>query len=115
MAKTRRDKLGINFHIGITASSDTFYPGQERYDTYSGYVPRSFQGSCEEWQKLGVMNYEMESATLFTMCAALGLRAACVAGVLVNRTKQEIPNVDHGEIEKKSVAVVIEAAKLLLN
>ncbi|HAU05186.1 MAG TPA: uridine phosphorylase, partial [Pseudoalteromonas shioyasakiensis] len=108
------DKLGINFHIGITASSDTFYPGQERYDTYSGYVPRSFQGSCEEWQKLGVMNYEMESATLFTMCAALGLRAACVAGVLVNRTKQEIPNVDHGEIEKKSVAVVIEAAKLLL-
>ena len=43
------------------------------------------------------------------------LRAACVAGVLVNRTKQEIPNVDHGEIEKKSVAVVIEAAKLLLN
>ncbi|MBE0353284.1 MULTISPECIES: uridine phosphorylase [Pseudoalteromonas] len=109
------DNLAINYHIGITASSDTFYPGQERYDTYSGYVPRALQGSCEEWQKLGVMNYEMESATLFTMCAALGLRAACVAGVLVNRTKQEIPNVDHGEIEKKSVAVVIEAAKLLLN
>ncbi|WP_404344182.1 uridine phosphorylase [Pseudoalteromonas mariniglutinosa] len=107
--------LGIDFHIGITASSDTFYPGQERYDTYSGYVPKSLQGSCEEWQKLGVMNYEMESATLFTMCAALGLRAACVAGVLVNRTKQEIPNVDHGKIEKQSVAVVLEAASLLLN
>jgi len=108
------NELGIQFHIGITASSDTFYPGQERYDTHSGYVPRAFQGSCEEWQKLGVMNYEMESATLFTMCAALRLRAACVAGVLVNRTKQEIPNVDHGEIERKSVAVVIEAAKQLL-
>lgn len=108
------NELGIQFHIGITASSDTFYPGQERYDTHSGYVPRAFQGSCEEWQKLGVMNYEMESATLFTMCAALGLRAACVAGVLVNRTKQEIPNVNHGEIERKSVAVVIEAAKQLL-
>jgi succinyl-CoA synthetase beta subunit len=37
-----------------------------------------------------------------------------VAGVLVNRTRQEIPNVDHGEIEKKSVAVVLEAAKVLL-
>ena len=108
------NELGIQFHIGITASSDTFYPGQERYDTHSGYVPRAFQGSCEEWQKLGVMNYEMESATLFTMCAALRLRAACVAGGLVNRTKQEIPNVDHGEIERKSVAVVIEAAKQLL-
>ncbi len=109
------NNLNIDFHIGITASSDTFYPGQERYDTYSGYVPKAFQGSCEEWQKLGVMNYEMESATLFTMCAALGLKAACVAGVLVNRTRQEIPNVDHGEIEKKSVAVVLEAAKVLLN
>lgn len=109
------ENLSIPFHIGITASSDTFYPGQERYDTYSGYVPKAFQGSCEEWQQLGVMNYEMESATLFTMCAALGLRAACVAGVLVNRTRQEIPNVDHGEIERKSVAVVLEAAKLLLN
>ncbi|MGO2013167.1 MAG: uridine phosphorylase [Pseudoalteromonas sp.] len=108
------DNLNIDFHIGITASSDTFYPGQERYDTYSGYVPKAFQGSCDEWQKLGVMNYEMESATLFTMCAALGLKAACVAGVLVNRTRQEIPNVDHGEIERKSVAVVLEAAKTLL-
>lgn len=107
--------LDIDFHIGITASSDTFYPGQERYDTYSGYVPKAFQGSCKQWQKLGVMNYEMESATLFTMCAALGLKAACVAGVLVNRTRQEIPNVDHGEIERKSVAVVLEAAKLLLD
>ncbi|ATC97024.1 uridine phosphorylase [Pseudoalteromonas tunicata] len=109
------ESLNIAYHIGITASSDTFYPGQERYDTFSGYVPKNFQGSCEEWQKLGVMNYEMESATLFTMCAALGLKAACVAGVLVNRTRQEIPNVDHHEIEVKSVAVVIEAAKILLN
>ncbi len=108
------DALEMPYHLGITASSDTFYPGQERYDTYSGYVPRAFQGSCEEWQNLGVMNYEMESATLFTMCAALGLKAACVAGVLVNRTRQEIPNVDHGEIERKSVAVVLKAAELVL-
>ena len=26
------------FHLGISVSSDTFYPGQERYDTYSGTV-----------------------------------------------------------------------------
>ena len=59
------------------------------------------------------MNYEMESATLFTMCSALGLKAACVAGVLVNRTRQEIPDVDHSLIEAKSVSVVLEAAKTL--
>ena len=108
------ESLSVTHHVGITASSDTFYPGQERYDTYSGYVSKDFQGTCEQWQKLNVMNYEMESATLFTMCAALGLKAACVAGVLVNRMRQEIPNVDHGEIEKKAVSVVIKAAESLL-
>ncbi len=29
---------------------------------------------------MGVMNYEMESATLLTMCASQGLRAGMVAG-----------------------------------
>ena len=108
------DELGATYHLGITASSDTFYPGQERYDTYSGYVTKTFQGSFDEWQKLGVMNYEMESATLFTMCSALGLKAACVAGVLVNRTRSEIPDVDHQIVEKKAVSAVIKAAELLV-
>lgn len=108
------ESIGTPYHLGITASSDTFYPGQERYDTYSGYVTRDFQGSFEQWQKLGVMNYEMESATLFTMCSALGLKAACVAGVLVNRTRQEIPDVDHHEIEQKTVKAVLTAAKHLI-
>ena len=46
--------LGIEPYVGITVSSDTFYPGQERYDTYSGRVTRRFQGSLEEWESMGV-------------------------------------------------------------
>ncbi len=106
---------GLTPHVGITASSDTFYPGQERYDTVSGYVPRSLQGSREEWQALHVLNYEMESATLFTQCAANGWRAGCVAGVLVNRTRQEIPDeAVIGGVESNAVQVVVEAAALLV-
>lgn len=41
--------IGATTHVGVTASSDTFYPGQERYDTYSGRVVRHFKGSMEEW------------------------------------------------------------------
>ena len=108
------DELGATYHLGITASSDTFYPGQERYDTYSGYVTKAFQGSFEEWQKLGVMNYEMELATLFTMCSALGLKAACVAGVLVNRTRSEIPDIDHQKVEKIAVQAVLKTAENLI-
>jgi uridine phosphorylase len=107
--------LGFEPHVGITASADTFYPGQERYDTVSGYVPRSLQGSREEWQALHVLNYEMESATLLTMCAANGWRAGCVAGVLVNRTRQEMPeeSVVAG-VESAAVRVVVDAATRLL-
>ncbi|EQA6514342.1 uridine phosphorylase, partial [Yersinia enterocolitica] len=107
--------VGATTHIGVTASSDTFYPGQERYDTYSGRVVRRFKGSMEEWQSMGVMNYEMESATLLTMCASQGLRAGMVAGVIVNRTQQEIPNEETMKTtESHAVKIVVEAARHLL-
>ncbi|MGB0893051.1 MAG: uridine phosphorylase [Parashewanella sp.] len=114
MVEACRDK-GIEPHVGITASSDTFYPGQERYDTVSGRVTRRFAGSMKEWQDMGVLNYEMESATLFTMCASQGWRAACVAGVIVNRTQQEIP--DEAMMKKTeghAVQLVVDAARKLV-
>ncbi|WP_241608440.1 uridine phosphorylase [Rosenbergiella australiborealis] len=107
--------LGASSHIGITASSDTFYPGQERYDTYSGRVTRAFQGSLQEWQLMGVLNYEMESATLFTQCASQGLRAGMIAGVIVNRTQQEIPDESTMQhTENTAIKIVVEAARRLL-
>ncbi len=106
---------GVAVHTGVTASSDTFYPGQERYDTFSGRVVRRFQGSMKEWQDMGVLNFEMESATLLTMCASSGLQAGCVAGVIINRSQQETPDHDTlKETEKRSIAVVVAAAKQLL-
>ncbi len=81
--------INVRCHVGITASSATFYPGQERVDTFSGYVIRDLAGSKKEWEKLGVLNYEMESATLLTMCSAMGLRAGCVTGVISERSEKE--------------------------
>jgi uridine phosphorylase len=111
-AKNHKAKL----HIGITASSDTFYPGQERYDTYSGYISKELQGSMNAWKKMGVLNYEMESATLFTMCAAQGLHAGMVSGVIINRIQQEIPDkfIIH-QTEEKAIRVVIDAAKRIIS
>ncbi|MBG3080917.1 uridine phosphorylase [Proteus mirabilis] len=106
---------GSTVHVGVTASSDTFYPGQERYDTYTGRVVRRFKGSMKEWQEMGVMNYEMESATLLTMCASQGLRAGMVAGVIVNRTQQEIPDTELlKKTENNALGIVIEAARILM-
>lgn len=109
------EELGYQAHVGVTASSDTFYPGQERYDTYTGRVISAFRGSLKEWQSLGVLNYEMESATLLTMCAASGLKAAMIAGVIVNRTEQEIPDESLiAQTEQRAVATVLKAAEKLL-
>lgn len=108
-------ELDLRYHVGITASSDTFYPGQERYDTVAGDVAARFKGSLVEWQRLHVLNYEMESATLFTMCAANGWRAGCVASVIANRLASgEIPEEGFAEtVERRALDVVIEAARRL--
>ncbi|MBE1275816.1 uridine phosphorylase [Enterovibrio baiacu] len=113
--KVAADASGAKVHTGVTASSDTFYPGQERYDTFSGRVVRRFQGSMKEWQDMGVLNFEMESATLLTMCASSGLRAGCVAGVIINRTQKEIPDQETmAETEARSIRTVVESARNLM-
>ena len=101
--------LGVEPHVGVTVSSDTFYPGQERYDTFSGRVVGRFEGSLEAWRSMGALNYEMESATL-------GLRAGCVAGVIANRRRSESPDEAGAErVEITTRRVVIEAARRLLD
>ncbi len=103
-------KLDLPYHVGISAASDTFYPGQERYDTFSGYVPRKFQGSLEEWKKLHVLNYEMESATLFTMTSAFGLKGAMVASVIALRGSDEAPDDSILPLAEKRLASCIKEA-----
>jgi uridine phosphorylase len=107
--------LGVPFRTGVSASTDTFYPGQERYDSFSGYVPRRFQGITEEWRRLHVLNYEMESSTVLTLTAAMGLRGGCVAGVVVNRARSE--NVTKADLEigeSNAVKVAVAAVARLV-
>lgn len=104
--------LGVPVRAGVSASCDTFYPGQERYDSFSGYVPRRFQGITEEWRRLHVLNYEMESSTVLTLASAMGLRGGCVAGVVVNRARSE--NVSKADLEAgESNAVRVAVAAVV--
>ncbi len=87
-------KENIPYHIGITASSDTFWPGQERYDNYTGNILRKFKGSIDEWHALQVTNFEMEASALFTICSVFGLDAACFCGIIAKRTESEEPDLE---------------------
>ena len=103
-------ELHLEHHIGITASSDSFYPGQERYDSFSQYVIRRFKGSFQEWQQLNVLNYEMEAATLFTVIRTFGLQAACVCSSIVNRNSAEHVDQDILEIAERNLAKAAKKA-----
>lgn len=88
------DKIKVPYHVGITATSDTFWPGQERHDNFSGYLLRRFHGSMAEWRALNVLNFEMEAAALFVMANAFGLHAACLCGVIAKRDASEKVSLD---------------------
>ena len=107
--------LQVPHRAGISASCDTFYPGQERYDSFTDYVPLRFQGITEQWRQLHVLNYEMEAATLLTLTSAMGLRGGCAAGVIVNRTRSEaITKADLELGEGNAVRVAARAVQYLL-
>lgn len=87
------ERHGFRYHLGISASSDTFYQGQGRSDSFlKGHVHRELAQRFQEMKALRVLSFEMEAATLFTQCAAYGLSAAAVLGVLLNRNRQEFPS-----------------------
>jgi len=82
-------KLGVEHHLGLTASVDTFYEGQERSDSANPYLQRCLQGVTEEYRRLGILNYEMEAGTLFKMGLVYGFAAGCVCAVLAERLSGE--------------------------
>jgi uridine phosphorylase len=117
-ARALAPALGCRHHVGITASTDSFYQGQDRSDAVARYVPRHLRGMTDEWRRLHVLNYEMESATLLTICNAFGLRGGCVTGVInthrVDETAAEITPQDLRLGEEHAVQVAIGAAEILL-
>ncbi|KAB8330204.1 nucleoside phosphorylase [Scytonema tolypothrichoides VB-61278] len=82
-------ELKVKYHLGITASVDTFYEGQERTQSVNRHLLRSLRGVTEEYRSLNVLNYEMECGTLFKMAGVYGIRAGCVCGVVAQRTVGE--------------------------
>ena len=109
-------KVGVNYHMGVTISSDTFWPAQERYDSFTGYVSRRFQGAITEWRALGCTNMEMEAATLFTVTKIFGLKSGSVCAAIAKRTVSESVASEEVRIQavNNCIAILKEAIKLLI-
>ncbi len=80
------ENLGVKYHVGIGASTDSFYVGQER-PGYGGYIPPWSRGLIEFLRSVRVLNFEMEASTIFTLANIYGVRAGSVCAVVANRPK----------------------------
>jgi uridine phosphorylase len=111
LVKAARE-LEVEHQVGITASVDTFYEGQERTDSANPYLMRSLQGITEEYRRLNVLNYEMECGTLFKMAGVYGFSAACVCGVVAQRTVSENVILEQRDVAvKNAIEVAVRAVE----
>lgn len=83
------DALGLEYHLGITASVDTFYEGQGRMGGANRKLLPDLQGRLAAYQALNILNFEMEAGTLFKLGSVYGFRAACICAVVAQRTEGE--------------------------
>lgn len=102
------ENLGIRYHVGITASTDSFYVGQAR-PGLKGYFPSMAKDLIDDLRQASVTNFEMEAATLFTLANIYRLRAGCVCAVFANRITNEFGT----RGEREAAMVANEAVKIL--
>lgn len=92
---------GIAHHVGVMASADTFFEGQERSASSANpHLLRRITGMVDEYRDLGILNFEMEAGTLFTMGGVYGFAAGCVCGIIAQRTESE-----HVDLARKDQAI----------
>jgi len=103
------ESLGIsNYHFGITATTADFYAGQNR-PTVKGQSPH-MEDLLPTLQKAGVLNFEMETATLYTLASLYGLRAGSICAVYANRCTNEFkPKAG----EDNAIKIANEATRIL--
>eukprot|EP00177_Eucheuma_denticulatum_P000425 GFKZ01000732.1.p1 GENE.GFKZ01000732.1~~GFKZ01000732.1.p1 ORF type:complete len:283 (+),score=16.56 GFKZ01000732.1:1898-2746(+) len=108
--KVGYERLGPGCVCGVTLCADTFYGGQGRG---KGDAER-WVAKCEQW---GVVGVEMEGLALGAFAERVGVKAAMVLAVLVDRKTGEIPvggeHVLKG-YEDRAVAVVVRFVKAQL-
>ncbi len=104
--------MGKTCHTGVVQCKDSFY-GQHS----PARMPVSYEllNKWEAWKRLGVKASEMESAALFVVAAALGVRCGSCFHVVWNQ-EREAAGMDQKMSEDTSAAVRVgvEALKLLI-
>lgn len=82
------ERLGYDYHTGITMSADSFYAGQGR-PGFEGFEAAGSDDLVEALREANVKNIEMEASAILTLANVYGLRAGAVCSVYANRITGE--------------------------
>lgn len=100
--------LGFTYHLGVAASSSSFYLGQGR-PGYKDYKISKTEKIVPDLQKMGVMNLEMEASHIFTLGQIYGARTGAICAVYANRVSNEFGT----KGEKEAITAANYAVKVL--
>jgi uridine phosphorylase len=81
------ERLDMTYHLGVSAATASFYAGQSR-PAFGDYIGVN-DDRVERLQAMGVLNFEMESATVFTLSTLFGLRGGAACIVVADRFRNE--------------------------
>ncbi len=84
--KAASETLGYRTHVGVVQCKDSFY-GQHSPEKSPVYY--DLLQKWESWKRLGVKASEMESAALFVVAAALGVRCGSCFHVVWNQEREK--------------------------
>ncbi len=105
--------LGNEYHVGVVQCKDSFY-GQ--HSPARMPISGELLAKWEAWKRLGVLASEMESAALFTICAALGAKSGSVFHTVWNQERYAAGYTDEQESHDtdSAIRIAIEAVKILI-
>ena len=110
--KAASEGLGYRTHVGIVQCKDSFY-GQ--HSPEKSPVSYELLQKWESWKRLGVKSSEMESAALFVVASALGVRCGSCFHVVWNQEREKAGMfMPLTEDTSSAIKVGIEAMKLLI-
>ena len=99
---------GYRYHVGISATSSSFYCG-EGHSGYHNYRHSAMDNIVPDLRAAGVLDWDTETATLFTLCSLYGLRAGRINAVVDNPET----GLFDASGEAKAVQTALMAIKLL--
>jgi uridine phosphorylase len=100
--------VGATVHVGIGATSSSFYAG-EGIPAFGGFVAAAMVGIEDELRAAGVVDWDTETATLFTVARLRGWRAGRLNVVVDDRATGRYNPIG----EPRAVEAVLAAVRRL--